>query len=46
MAQVEEARAAEAEAPTALSLFQWIELLLAGAVVVFAVLSLWVRRTI
>jgi hypothetical protein len=46
LAQIEQARAAEAETPTALSLFQRIELLLAGAVVVFAVLSLWVRRAV
>jgi hypothetical protein len=34
----------EAERQPALSLVQWIELLLAGTVVVFAVLSLWARR--
>jgi hypothetical protein len=30
----------------ALSPFQWMELFLAGVVVLFAVLSLWVRRAI
>jgi hypothetical protein len=35
----------EREGLPGLSIFQWIELLLAAAVVVLAVLSLWVRRS-